>query len=208
MAAALRPGHAGAELHPSVARLRIDRVQDVGVKPDDEGYSGFEGNDLAEYLRGTGVRRVLVTGIATDYCVRATALDAVREGFDTTVFTDAMAAIDVAAGDGRRALDEVRAAGGSLDRVALLRDEAALEPILDAKAVALREVAHAAGRGRLDHRALGRDRLGRRARDRRPGRRRRATSPPSACRRGTPSRCIWTTPRRRRPPSASPTRTC
>ena len=112
-------GTPGAELHPSVAGLPIDRVQDVGVRPDDEGYSGFEGNDLAAYLRGRGVRRVLVTGIATDYCVRATALDAVREGFETTVLTDAVVAIDVAAGDGRRALDEVRAAGGSLDRVAL-----------------------------------------------------------------------------------------
>src|SRR3954466_10548635 len=60
-------GTEGAELHPSVAGLRIDRVQDVGTGPRDEGYSGFEGNDLAAYLRGRGVRRVLVTGIATDY---------------------------------------------------------------------------------------------------------------------------------------------
>ena len=142
-------GTPGAELHPSVAGLPIDRVQDVGVRPDDEGYSGFEGNDLAAYLRGRGVQRVLVTGIATDYCVRATALDAVREGFDTTVLTDAVVAIDVAAGDGRRALDEVRAAGGSLDRVALLRGEDALEPILEAKATRMREVAQTAGRGRL-----------------------------------------------------------
>ena len=51
---------------------------------------------------------MLVTGIATDYCVRATALDAIREGFDTTVLTDAVAAVDVAAGDGERALEEVR----------------------------------------------------------------------------------------------------
>jgi NAD+ synthetase len=142
-------GTAGAELHPSVAGMRIDRIQDVGVEPGDEGYSGFEGNDLAEYLRGRGVRRVLVTGIATDYCVRATALDAVREGFDTTVFADAVVAIDVSPGDGRRALEEVRAAGGSLDRVSLLRDEAALEPVIDAKADLLREVAENAGRGRL-----------------------------------------------------------
>src|SRR3954469_23564906 len=142
-------GTEGAELHPSVAGLRIDRVQDVGTGPRDEGYSGFEGNDLAAYLRGRGVRRVLVTGIATDYCVRATALDAIEEGFDTTVFTDATVAIDVAPGDGRRALDEVCAAGGSLDRVSLLRDEAALAPLLDAKTARLREVAHEAGRGRI-----------------------------------------------------------
>jgi NAD+ synthetase len=142
-------GTPGAELHPSVSGLRIDRVQDVGVERRDEGYSGFEGNDLAGYLRGRGVTRVLVTGIATDYCVRATALDAIRDGFQTTVFTDATVAIDVAPGDGRRALDEVRAAGGSLDRVSLLRDEEALEPLLDAKVGRLREVAEAAGRGRI-----------------------------------------------------------
>jgi len=142
-------GTHGAELHPSVSGLGIDRVQDVGVDPGDEGYSGFEGNDLAAYLRSRGVQRVLVTGIATDYCVRATALDAIKEGFDTTVFTDATVAIDVAAGDGRRALDEIRAAGGSLDRVSLLRDEEALEPLLAAKVASLREVAHGAGRGRI-----------------------------------------------------------
>jgi nicotinamidase/pyrazinamidase len=142
-------GTPGAELHPSVAGLRIDRVQDVGVGRADEGYSGFEGNDLASYLRDRGVRRVLVTGIATDYCVRATALDAIREGFDTTVFTDAVVAIDVAPGDGRRALDDVRAAGGHLDRIELLRDEAALEPVLEAKVARLREVAHDARRGRI-----------------------------------------------------------
>jgi len=142
-------GTPGAELHPSVSGIRFDRIQDVGVAPGDEGYSGFEGNDLAAWLRGRGVRRVLVTGIATDYCVRATALDAIREGFDTTVFTDAVVAIDVVPGDGRRALEEVRAAGGSLDRVALLRDEAALEPVVEAKIARLREVANEAGRGRI-----------------------------------------------------------
>ena len=142
-------GTPGAELHPSVAKLRIDRIQDVGTEREDEGYSGFEGNDLASYLRSRGVRRVLVTGIATDYCVRATALDAIQEGFDTTVFTDGVVAIDVAPGDGRRALDEVLVAGGHLDRRELLRDEAALEPVIDAKVARLREVARGAGRGRI-----------------------------------------------------------
>jgi nicotinamidase/pyrazinamidase len=142
-------GTPGAELHPSVSGMRFDRVQDKGTEPDREAYSGFDGTDLAEYLRGRGVKRVLVAGLATDYCVRATALDAIREGFDTTVLTDAVAAVDVEPGDGERALAEVRDAGARLDRVALLRDEAALEPILAAKADRLREVAHAAGRGRL-----------------------------------------------------------
>jgi nicotinamidase/pyrazinamidase len=142
-------GTPGAELHPSVSGMRFDRVQDKGTDPDHEAYSGFDGTDLAEYLRDRGVKRVLVAGLATDYCVRATALDAIHEGFETTVLTDAVAAVDVEPGDGERALAEVRDAGARLDRIALLRDEAALEPILAAKADRLREVAHAAGRGRL-----------------------------------------------------------
>jgi NAD+ synthase len=124
---------AGAELHPSVAEMRVDR----------EARSGFGDTDLGDYLRGRGVTRVVIAGVATDDCVRATALDAIREGFETTVLIDA-----VAPGDGRRALAEVTAAGGGLDRLELLRDEAALEPILERKAEQLRDVMKAAGRGR------------------------------------------------------------
>jgi NAD+ synthetase len=142
-------GTAGAELHPSVAGMRFDRVQDKPNDPDRETYSGFEGTDLGDYLRGRGVTRVLIGGLATDYCVRATALHAIREGFETTVLTDAIAAVEVTAGDGRRALAEVAAAGGALDRLDLLRDEAALRPILDRKAERLREVVDAAGRGKV-----------------------------------------------------------
>jgi nicotinamidase/pyrazinamidase len=142
-------GTPGAELHPSVSGMRFDRVQDKGTDADRDAYSGFDGTDLADYLRGRGVKRVLVAGLATDYCVRATALDAIREGFETTVLTDAVAAVDVEPGDGDRALAEVHDAGARLDRIALLRDEGALEPILDTKAGRLREVAATAGRGRL-----------------------------------------------------------
>jgi NAD+ synthetase len=142
-------GTPGAELHPSVAGMRFDRIQDKSSDPDRETYSGFEGTGLGDYLRGRGVRRVLIGGLATDYCVRATALAAIEEGFETTVLTDAVAAVEVTPGDGRRALDEVRAAGGTLDRLDLLRDETALGPILDRKAGRLREVLDAAGRGRV-----------------------------------------------------------
>jgi NAD+ synthetase len=141
-------GTAGAELHPSVAGMRFDRVQDKSSDPDHETYSGFDGTGLGDYLRGRGVRRTVVAGLATDYCVRATALAAIEEGFETTVLTDAIAAVEVRAGDGARALADVVAAGGRLDKVALLRDEAALEPVLERKAQRLREVMHAAGRGR------------------------------------------------------------
>ena len=65
-------------------------------------------------LRSANVHRVVVAGLATDYCVKATALDAVRLGYDTTVLTDAIAAVDLEPGDGDRALDELAAAGVEL----------------------------------------------------------------------------------------------
>jgi nicotinamidase/pyrazinamidase len=139
-------GSEGAELHPSLSSLRFDIVQDKGGLRDREQYSGFDGTSLAEQLRERGIRRVVVAGIATDFCVRATALDAIREGFETTVLTDAVAAVEPAAGE--RALSEVRAAGGRLDRVRLMRDETQLAPLLEQKADALRSIVAAAGRSR------------------------------------------------------------
>jgi NAD+ synthetase len=141
-------GTSGAELRAAVAGLPFDIVQDKGGDRDREQYSGFDGTPLGERLRERGVRRVAVAGIATDYCVRATALDAIREGFETTVLTDAVAAVDAEAGDGDAALAEILAAGGMLDRVHLMREESELAPLLDEKASVLRAVVEAAGRSR------------------------------------------------------------
>ncbi|HLM30041.1 MAG TPA: isochorismatase family protein, partial [Solirubrobacterales bacterium] len=73
--------------------------------------SGFEKSDLARILREHEVDRVYVCGLATDYCVRASAIDARREGFDVTVVEDAVRPVEVEPGDGERALDEMRDAG-------------------------------------------------------------------------------------------------
>lgn len=107
-------GSEGAELHPALDRSKIDHVVDAGFEPALEGYSGFEETDLAQVLRDNEVTAVTVVGLATDYCVRATALDALREGFDVTVDRAGVRGIDVEPGDSERALDEVRAAGGSI----------------------------------------------------------------------------------------------
>jgi putative nicotinate phosphoribosyltransferase len=103
----------GAELHPAIAALD-GPVVDKGTARDADAYSGFDGTQLAELLRAAGVTHVLVGGLATDYCVRATALDALAAGFRTTVLADAVAAVDIADGDGRRALDELAAAGAQI----------------------------------------------------------------------------------------------
>lgn len=87
-----------------------------GTRPDREAYSAFSETHLAERLRKQGVRRLFVAGLATDYCVRATVLDALREGFEVWLLIDAVRAVDVHPGDGERALEEMAAAGARLIR--------------------------------------------------------------------------------------------
>ena len=106
-------GTEGAELHPSLDRAKVDVVVDKGDDRATEGYSGFQGTRLGELLRERGIDGVTVTGLATDYCVRATALDALGEGIRVTVDRAGVRGID--AGDSERALDEIRAAGGSVE---------------------------------------------------------------------------------------------
>lgn len=113
----------GAAFHPALEVLgpRVHK----GANGED-GYSGFTMRDpatgvevpteLDALLRVRAIERVVVCGLATDYCVKSTALDAVRLGYGTTVLLDAIAAVDLATGDGQRALDELRAAGATLEQ--------------------------------------------------------------------------------------------
>ncbi len=112
----------GAELHPE---LRIaGPVVRKGTAGED-GYSGFTMRDprsgetvpteLEGLLRERGIERVVVAGLATDVCVKETALDAARLGFATTVLTRAVAAVDLQPGDGEAALAEMAGAGIDLD---------------------------------------------------------------------------------------------
>lgn len=104
-------GTEGAELHPSLERERVDVIVDKGADPDTEGYSGFEGTTLGELLRERGIDSVTIVGLATDYCVKNTALDALREGLAVTVDSEGVRGVDVSEGDSERALDELRSAG-------------------------------------------------------------------------------------------------
>jgi nicotinamidase/pyrazinamidase len=109
-------GSPGAEFYPTLQTDRIAKVFSKGTDPAQEAYSAFDGTDLAEWLRDHDIRRLYVAGLATDYCVRASVLDARREGFDVVVLVDAVGAVNVAPGDGERALDEMRESGAALGR--------------------------------------------------------------------------------------------
>ncbi len=109
-------GTPGAEFHAGLNAKKIQKVFLKGTRNKDDGYSAFEAtsDDLAGVLQKQGVTDLYVTGLATDYCVRASALDAVRRGFHTIVITDAIEAVNVNPGDGKKALDEMKAAGVEL----------------------------------------------------------------------------------------------
>jgi nicotinamidase/pyrazinamidase len=106
----------GAAFHRAL-RLPADAVVVTkGTDPEDDGYSAFEGKDeagtrLGEVLRERGVTRLFVGGLATDYCVGASARDALRAGFEVVLLLDAMRGIDVEPGDVARALDGLLRAG-------------------------------------------------------------------------------------------------
>ncbi len=104
-------GTRGAAFHPAMNDIELDAVVDVGQGREDEGYSGFENSDLARILREHEADEVYVCGLATDYCVRASAIDACREGFDVTVVEDAVRGVEVEAGDSARAFQDMRDAG-------------------------------------------------------------------------------------------------
>ena len=104
----------GAQLHPSLEQALVEVVIDKGQDRDTEGYSGFEGTRLAELLREREIDRLTVVGLATDYCVKNTALDALRQGFEVSVDTRAVRGVDVNEGDSERALEELREAGADV----------------------------------------------------------------------------------------------
>jgi nicotinamidase/pyrazinamidase len=110
-------GTRGAELHASLKLPRgvprIKKGSDLNV----DAYSGFLDSDLEARLGKAGVTRVFVGGLATDYCVLNTVLDALRLGFAAYVLTDAIGAVDVHPGDGERALRRMREAGARMTTV-------------------------------------------------------------------------------------------
>ena len=115
-------GSVGAAFHPDLRIPESAIILSKGVDPRLDGYSAFEGVSqsgvsLAELLATFGVDHLCVGGLATDYCVRATTLDALKHGIAVTVLTDGVAGVDVHPGDSQSALEEMEQAGARMLRV-------------------------------------------------------------------------------------------
>lgn len=106
----IRDSH-GAAFHDELALPDDTLVVSKAQRPDEEAYSGFQGTGLAELLRARGVERVYVGGLATDYCVKSTVLDALEAGFESYYLADGSRGVEVNPGDVAEAEAEMSAAG-------------------------------------------------------------------------------------------------
>jgi nicotinamidase/pyrazinamidase len=104
-------GTRGAGFAPDLALPASARIISKATRSDADAYSAFDGTNLAAELRRLQCHRVFIGGLATDYCVRASALDALAYGFEAVVLADAIRAVDVRPGDGRQALLEMARRG-------------------------------------------------------------------------------------------------
>ena len=103
----------GADFQPDLNTEKIDLKLQKGTINKDDGYSAFEATNasLVDFLRENRITSLYICGLATDYCVKASALDSLNEGFHTYVITDAIKPVNVNAGDDKKALDEMYRAG-------------------------------------------------------------------------------------------------
>ena len=104
----------GAEFHPDLIDDPRINIISKGIDESADGYSGFDGTQLAQLLREQDVEEVWVGGLATDYCVKHTVLDALHEGFRVKALADAMRAVNVNPADGTKAIEEMRSAGAEI----------------------------------------------------------------------------------------------
>jgi len=111
-------GTKGAEFRADLALPDDAVIVSAGMAPEEEGYSGFDGRDkngvgLADLLRARGVERVFVGGLATDYCVKETVMDALRHGFKAVLLEDAVRGVNLRPDDSERAITEMVRAGAT-----------------------------------------------------------------------------------------------
>lgn len=106
-------GTKGAEFHPDLKKEKIDRIVLKGALNQEDGYSVFEGIDidLEKFLKEKGVDSLYITGLVIEYCVKETAIDAVKRGFNTFVIKEAVEGVELKEGDVEKAFEEMRKAG-------------------------------------------------------------------------------------------------
>jgi nicotinamidase/pyrazinamidase len=121
-------GTEGAKFHSDLKLPKLTKIISKAKASNKEAYSGFDGTNLEKDMAGKGVRRVFVGGLATDYCVKNTVLDAVKAGFEAVLLTDATLGVNVKPGDSEKAIKEMIEAGA---KTASLTD--VQEPISDLK---------------------------------------------------------------------------
>jgi nicotinamidase/pyrazinamidase len=115
-------GSSGAEFAPGLELPTDSVIVSKATRADTDAYSAFAGTGLARRLRALGVKRLLIGGLATDYCVLNTVLDARREGFEVLLLQDAVRAVEVKPGDGERAVRAMEEAGARAVTVDTLND--------------------------------------------------------------------------------------
>jgi nicotinamidase/pyrazinamidase len=104
----------GADFHPDLLDDPRITVISKGFDERADGYSGFDGTQLAQLLRDENVKEVWVGGLATDYCVKQTVIDGIRNGFKVKALADAMRAVNVNPDDGQKAIEEMKEAGAEI----------------------------------------------------------------------------------------------
>lgn len=104
-------GTEGAEFHPELFIPETAVIISKADRPFPDSYSGFQNTDLARVLTDRGIRKLTVCGLAADYCVKATALDALDAGFKVELALKAVKAVNVSPGDGDDAVEEMRSRG-------------------------------------------------------------------------------------------------
>ena len=117
-------GTPGAAFAPPLALPASTTVVSKAVTTELDAYSGFGGTDLHNRLQAAGVRRLLVGGLATDYCVLNTVRDGLAHGYDVVLLTDSIRAVDVTPGDGQRAIDDMTRLGAHAIASAAIGDPA------------------------------------------------------------------------------------
>jgi nicotinamidase/pyrazinamidase len=129
----------GAKFNPDLKLLSDTTIVSKATDPLKEAYSGFDGTELAKTLKTQGVMRVFVGGLATDYCVKNTVLDACKLGFETVLLLDAIRGINAKPGDVAGAIDTMVKSGAEKGTLTDFLDPLELPPALDPNAELLGE---------------------------------------------------------------------